>query len=321
LLEAPPSAAFFRPFVSGWLHLNQPITVTMSHLKKQDFRFGRHLKASLKDESVEYFRRLLLDNRPAAELVDSDWTMANDILAVHYSLPAIEGAALRKVKQRDPRGGGLLGHAGIQSMLCWMGDNWVIYRGAWALKHILDDPPPPPPLDVPELSPFEGENRKKTMRDLLAQHTADRRCSVCHRTMDPMGFAFQNFDLSGRWREVEHQRYTRNELDGKIEWRGDGDTRPVDTVGQLPRGEAFMTFAECKALLVEHYLDDIVRGVLKKLTLYATGRKPNALDLAAIDGIMKAHKDRGYRMRDLTKALIRSPVFCDHDHLTPLTSP
>ena len=315
LLADSRSMAFFQPFATQWLNLNQPVTLVMSSLKKQDFRFGRHLKASMKDETIQYVARLISDNRPARELVSSDWTMMNDILSVHYGYPTLDGGHLQKVtlqsRPEDPRGGGILAHAGIQSMLCWMGDNWVIYRGSWVLSHVLDDPPPPPPLEVPELLPFDKANQGKSFRDLLVQHQADSKCSVCHQKMDPLGFAFQNFDLSGRWRNVEHERYHRAELDGKIEWRGDGKTRPVDAVGKLPRGEEFRSFLECKELMATKYRDDIVRGLLKKLTLYGTGRSPDVLDLVAIRNIQHEQSSRDYPMRDVLKALIRSEVFRD----------
>lgn len=316
LIDDPRSEAFFRPFVTQWLNLDQPITLAMSHLKKQDFRFGRHLKASMKEETIQYVRQLFIDNRPARELVSSDWTMLNDILAVHYGREAIGDATLRKVKLEpkadDPRGGGILGHAGIQSMLCWMGDNWVIYRGSWALAHILDDPPPPPPLEVPELDPSAGENKGKPMRVLLRQHQEDPNCAVCHTKMDPLGFAFQNFDLSGRWRDVEHERYHRYELDGKIEWRGEGKTRPTDAVGRLPRGEEFRNYDEFKTLVVRHHLPDVVRGILRNLTLYGTGRQPDVADMATIRLIMEEHHNEGYPLRDTLKALVRSEVFLDY---------
>ena len=129
--------------------------------------------------------------------------------------------------------------------------------------------------------------------------------------MDPLGFAFQNFDLSDRWRNVEHERYHRYELDGKIEWRGEGKTRPVDAAGRLPHGEEFSSFVECKELLAKHYIDDIVRGIMKKLTLYGTGRKPNVLDLRTIRSIMTIDANHQYKIRDLLKALVRSRVFLD----------
>ena len=311
LLASPRSEAFVRPFVTQWLVMGQPITLVMDHINKQDFRFGRHLKASMQEETISYFAQLLAGNAPARELIRSDWTMMNDILAIHYGYPALDGGRLRKITLRsdDPRGGGLLGHAGIQSMLCWMGDNWVIYRGAWTLRHILNAPPPPPPLDVPELNPADGKNAGKTFKELLKQHQADERCSICHKAMDPMGFAFQNFDLSGRWRTVEYERYERKELDGKIAWLGTGNTRPVDATGQLPRGEAFQSFAECKQLIVGKYQDDLVLGLMKNLLLYATGREADVDSLAEIRAIMKQQSPGGYRLRDLIKATVRSRAF------------
>ncbi len=311
LLATPRADAFIRPFVTQWLEMGQPITLAMDHIQKQDFRFGRHLKASMQEETVAYFRELLAANRPAHELIRSDWTMMNDILARHYGYAGIEGAQLRRVTLRadDPRGGGILGHAGIQSMLCWMGDNWVIYRGAWTLRHILNSPPPPPPLEVPELNSADEKNRGKPFREILRQHQEDARCSVCHEKMDPLGFAFQNFDLSGRWRDVEFEKYQREEIDGKIAWLGAGPSRPVDAVGRLPRGETFKSFAECKELMAAKYQDDLVLGLMKKLTLYATGREPDVADLAEIRALMKAHAARGYPLRDLLKGLLRSPVF------------
>lgn len=311
LLADPHSDAFVRPFVRQWLVMRQPITLTMPTLQHQDFRFGRYLKESMQEETIAYVTQMLKDNRPARELIDSDWTMMNDSLARHYGYEGFAHSDLRKTKLRrdDPRGGGLLGQAGIQSMLTWMGDNWVIYRGAWALRHILDDPPPPPPLEVPELDPNEHANRGKPFRELLKQHQADARCSVCHEKMDPLGFAFQNFDLSGRWRDVEFEKYNREEIDGKIAWNGAGKSRPVDVVGQLPRGEAFKSFAEFKQLMVQHYQGDLVRGLLKNLTLYGTGRKPNVAALAEIRTIQNRLRSRRYPLRDLVKAVVRSDVF------------
>jgi hypothetical protein len=249
--------------------------------------------------------------------------MMNDILARHYGYDGVEGGAQRKVKLRadDPRGGGILGHAGIQSMLCWMGDNWVIYRGAWTLRHILDHPPPPPPLEVPELNPSDAKNRGKPFRELLKIHQQDARCAVCHRTIDPAGFAFQNFDISGRWRDVEHESYARSELDGRVAWHGVGKTRPVDAAGRLPRGEEFKTFAEFKRLVVKEYQKDLVRGLLKNLFVYATGRVPGIDDLREIDAILAEHRVREYPLRDLLKAVVRSRAFLDQYDNAPRIQP
>lgn len=310
-LDDPRSRDFLRPFVMQWLELEQPITIAQDHIQKQDFRFARYLKASMREETLAYVERLFAENRPAAELIVSDWTMMNDALARHYGYDGIDGGTFRKVQLRgdDPRGGGILGHAGIQSMLCWMGENWVIYRGAWTLRHILDHPPPPPPLEVPELNPSDGKNKGKPFRELLKQHQEDGRCAVCHRTIDPVGFAFQNFDLSGRWRKVEFESYARSELDGRIAWKGVGKTRPVDTVGNLPRGEGFRTFAEFKQRIVQDYREDLVRGLAKNLMIYATGRLPGIDDLAEIRTLQNDLRAKEYPLRDLLKAVVRSRAF------------
>ncbi|MEM7391391.1 MAG: DUF1592 domain-containing protein, partial [Verrucomicrobiota bacterium] len=314
LLNDPRSEAFFHPFINQWLEMEQPITLVMDYFQKQDFRFGRYLKDSMRKETLAYIARLIRDNRPARELVESDWTMMNNSLAVHYRYDGIEGGELRKVKLRknDKRGGGILAHAGIQSMLCWMGDNWVIYRGAWTARHIIDDPPQLPPLEVPELDPSSGENRGKTFRELMAQHRTDPNCSVCHTQLDPIGFAFQNFDISGRWRDVEHEKYHTEELDGKIAWRGQGKTRPVDANGTMPGGETFSSFDEFKAILLKHYQKAMVRGLMKNFTLYASGRKAGVEEMAEIRRIMEQHEAKGYPLKDLLKGVFRSNAFLEN---------
>lgn len=318
LLADPRSDGFVRPFVTQWLVLDQPITVAMDHIRKEDYRFGRNLKASMREETITYVGRLFAENRPAREFFSSDWTLMNEILARHYGYAGVEGGHLREMKLRpdDPRGG-VLGHAGVQSMLTWMGENWVIYRGAWALRNVLDDPPPPPPLEVPELVPSDGKNQGKPFRELLKLHMADSRCSVCHEKMDPLGFAFQNFDLSGRWRDVEFERYKKGELDGKIEWRGEGNTRPVDAEGALPRGESFKTFAECKQLLAANYTRDLARGLAKRLVLYGTGCKPDVAAMAEVDAILAELGPKGYPLRDLLKAVVRSRTFVENQFKRP----
>jgi mono/diheme cytochrome c family protein len=323
LMADPRSQAFLRPFVTQWLELDQPITIAQDHIQKQDFRFARYLKASMREETIAYVAQLFAENRHARELVLSDWTMMNDTLARHYGYQDIVGGQLRKVKLRpdDPRGGGILGHAGIQSMLCWMGENWVIYRGAWTLRHILDQPPPPPPLEIPELNPSEGKNKGKPFRELLRQHQADARCAVCHKNIDPVGFAFQNFDLSGRWRALEYESYARGELDGRIAWRGVGKSRPVDSAGNLPRGESFKTFSEFKTILAKNYQPDLVRGLLKNFLIYGTGRLPGIDDMHEIASIMKDHRPESYPLRDLLKAVVRSRAFLEQHDTSPASQP
>ena len=306
--------SFIRPFVTQWLEMEQPITLVDDRRGKASYRFRRHLQDSMREETYSYIARLLAENRTARELISSDWTMMNDALARHYGYPGLEGGELRKIKLRkdDKRGGGIMSHAGIQSMLCWMGDNWVIYRGAWTARHILDDPPQLPPLEVPELDSTKGDLKKLTPRELMAYHRKNVNCAVCHTKLDPIGFAFQNFDLSGRWRDVEYASYEVDELDGKVAWRGKGKTRSVDTAGLLPGGEKFRSYNEFKNVLVKHYQQDMVRGLMKNFMLYATGRKPDIDDMAEIKEIMQKNAAKGYPLRDMLLSVFQTEAFLTH---------
>ncbi len=314
LNDARSQDYFIRPFVTQWLEMEQPITLVDDRRGKASYRFRPHLQDSMREETYTYIGRLLAENRPARELISSDWTMMNDALSRHYGYPSLEGGKLRKVQLRkdDKRGGGIMSHAGIQSMLCWMGNNWVIYRGAWTARHILDDPPQLPPLEVPELDTTKGDLKNLTPRELMAYHRKNVNCAVCHTKLDPIGFAFQNFDLSGRWRDVEYASYETDELDGKIAWRGKGKTRSVDTAGLLPGGEKFRTFDEFKDVLVKQYQDDMVRGLMKNFMLYATGRKPDIDDMAEIKEIMQKNAAKGYPLRDMLLSIFQTEAFLTH---------
>ncbi len=315
LLDDPRSrTSFLRPFVTQWLEMEQPITLVDDRRGKASYHFRRFLQDSMREETYAYIGRMLSDDRPARELVSSDWTMMNNTLARHYGYDGIEGGHLRKVNLRkdDKRGGGIMSHAGIQSMLCWMGDNWVIYRGAWAARHILNDPPQLPPLEVPELDATAGDNKYLTARELMALHREDRNCSVCHTKLDPIGFAFQNFDISGRWRDLEHEFYEMDELDSNVAWRGTGKTRPVDTLGELPGGETFTSYDEFKKVVVAHYQEDMVRGLMKNFMLYATGRKPDIDDMAEIESIMHKNKSKDYPIRTMLLAVFQTKAFLEN---------
>ena len=151
-----------------------------------------------------------------------------------------------------------------------------------------------------------------TPRERMAYHREDKNCAVCHVKLDPIGFAFQNFDISGRWRDVEHEFYIVDELDSNVAWRGTGKTRPVDTVGMLPRGEEFRNYDEFKSLVAKEYQDDMVQGLMKNFMLYATGRKPDIDDMAEINEIMEDHADQGYPLREMLLAVFQTKAFLEH---------
>ena len=303
---------FLTAFTTMWLELKQPIQVAYEG-RDPRHKYKGYLIESLRQETIAYHQELLRENLPARALIDSDFAMMNDTTADFYGYPRLSQSSFSKVKLRndDPRGGGLFGHAGIVSMTAFNGVTRPMFRGAWALRTVLDDPPPAPPLEVPDLDPNAGANRGKSMRELLAQHQEDARCAICHKTMDPLGFAFQNFDISGRWRELEYHQYEISQANeaAELQFKGKGDSRPVDCTGQLPRGETFSSFAEMKSLVAENYLDDVVRGYLKRLVLYGVGRSPDVIDMQEIRQIMERQRPKSYPLRDLLKEFIRSRAF------------
>lgn len=313
LLADRRAARFFNSFATQWFDLHLPIRIWQKSFRDPDVHFNQYLIESLRGETSAYLHELLRANLPVRSLVVSDFAMMNDATAHFYGYPRLIGSHFRRVtlRENDPRGGGVLGQAGILSLTTTSGNNWPVYRGAYVLRTLLDAPPPPAPLEVPELDPNQKENVGKPMRELLRQHQANQLCATCHRAMDPLGFGMQNFDISGRWRDVEHERYKFGEANeaSVVTYEGQGKTRPVDTHGQLPRGEMFHSFAEMKTLMAKHYADDLARGYLKRLMLYATGRKPDVADLVEIQTILQATKAGEYPMRDLLKAVVRSRAF------------
>ncbi len=320
LLDHPESMnGFLMPFATMWLALDQPkvlapeLAVDGKEAKPQRatwFQYREHILTGMDRETAAYFGMMLKENLPARELLDSDWLPMNDAMAFHYDYPRIIGHEFQKVKLRpdDPRGGGILGQAGVMSMTTWMGPNWPIYRGAWSLRHVLNHPPPPPPLEVPELNPQDYTGQP--LRVKIAAHTKEAKCAVCHKSIDPVGFAFQNFDVSGRWRGIEaevNQVSTNGEGVTRYEQRG--KMWPVDASGSLPRGEEFKTWKEFKQLAAAHYSEDLARGQLQRYVRYFASREPTVLDEIVLVKLLESHGARQFPMRDMLKDFLTSEIF------------
>lgn len=325
LLDDPDCmSGFLVPFTTMWLALGQPKAVVVEEktpvqnviqaintIQAPNLGlFREHIAAGMNQESPAYFGIMLRENLPARELLDSDWLPMNDAMAYHYGYPRIFGHRFQKVKLRpdDPRGGGILGQAGVMSMTTWMGPNWPTYRGAWALRHVLNNPPPPAPLEVPELD--HKEHKGQPLRAKLAAHTTVASCAVCHKLMDPVGFAFQHFDVSGRWQENEAEinRIVTAE-DGQARYLRTGDTWPVDPSGALPRGETFTTWQEFKRLAAAHYTEDMVRGQLQRYVRFFASREPTVVDEVVLEKLLDRGRERHFPMRDMLKDFLTSEIF------------
>lgn len=255
-------------------------------------------------ETQLFIREMLVNDLSLANLIDSDWTMLNDRLARHYGIAGVQGNQFRKVsldKTKTVRGG-LLTQASILSITSNGTTTSPVVRGVWLLEHLLGTPAPPPPPDVPPIEPdIRGAS---TIQEQLAKHRSIAQCGACHRKIDPYGFALENFDVIGGWREkyralIQEKGRPRAQL---------GDGKPVTSADALPKLGAFKDFAEFRALLVKHE-SLVFKNVAEKLATYALGRAVGFADRDDLDAIVKTTKANGGGMRTMLTTFVQSPLF------------
>ena len=158
-----------------------------------------------------FFQNILREDRSVLELLDANYTFLNQRLAEHYGIPNVYGPQFRKVTLTDPNRGGLLGQGSMLTVTSYPNRTSVVQRGKWILENLLGAPPPPPPPDIPELKPHGKDGRLLTLREQMEQHRANPICAVCHARMDPLGFALENYDGVGKWRD-QGRRHRRSTL-------------------------------------------------------------------------------------------------------------
>jgi len=203
-------------------------------------------------------------------------------------MPGLEGNEFRKVNLPGPKRGGLLGHGSFLTASANGVDTSPVVRGIYVMNKLLDYTPPPPPDDVPEIEP--DVTGATTLREQLVKHRADATCAQCHNKIDPAGFALENFDAIGSWRE---------KYDRKLE---------VDPSGKLPNGQTFSSVDEFRNLVVAKE-ETFARCLTKKLLTYAIGRQLNSGDRPSIDKISTAMTGSGKGLRDLIQAVVASGSF------------
>jgi hypothetical protein len=224
------------------------------------------------------------------ELLDANYTFLNQRLAEHYGIPNIYGPQFRKVTLADGTRGGLLGQGTILTVTSYPNRTSVVQRGKWILDNLLGSPPPPPPPDVPDLVAHAKDGRPLTMREAMEQHRANAICSSCHARMDPIGFALENFDGVGKWRDR------------------DGGS-PINASGKLPGGAQFEGPNGLKKLLVANYAEQFRTTLAEKLLTYALGRGLESYDMPAVRAILRQAGKDDYRMSALIAAVVESTPF------------
>lgn len=292
LLASAGSTEFIESFVSQWLHLRNIDKMPPDEKKYPDFYRISHGYTGTRDAIVKepmlYFQHLLAHNLPISLLIDSDFTIMNDSLADFYGIDGVVSSEFRLVKL-DPglKRGGLLGMAAVLAASANGVDTSPVVRGIFVLDHLLGMPPKSPPEGIPALqSDLRGTT---TVRTMLDKHRTDPSCNSCHKHIDPIGFALENFDASGKWRT----RYPN---------------APIDASGSLPNGKRFTDIVGFKHEL-KSQLDVFADNLVRKLLVYGTGRKMGPMDDGEISHLVMRVKAKGYGLRDLVTEVCRSRIF------------
>jgi len=312
LLADPKSRQFVDAFLGYWLDLRHMADSSPDQELYPEYQLDNALIESMTEETQLYFQELIKDNLGVSHLVDSDFVIVNERLATHYEIEGIRGAAFRPVELSDdsPRGG-LMTQASVLKVTANGTTSSPITRGAWMMDRILGHHIPPPP---PSVQAIESDIRgAKTIRDQLSLHREQESCNVCHVKIDPAGFALENFDVMGGWRD----RYrTTSQGEGEpVEGIGHNGYRfrfrlglPVDATGQLPDGRAFRDIRELKKLLLTNE-EQLARNLVERFVIYATGAPIRFSDRPKVEVILEKSRHDNYGLRTLLHEVVRSDLF------------
>ncbi|MCX7418402.1 MAG: DUF1592 domain-containing protein [Planctomycetia bacterium] len=308
MLKHPNAEQFTTNFVGQWLGLRDIDFTEPSHQLHPEY--DDMLKVSMVRETELFFAEILKNNLSLTNFIASDFTMLNARLAKHYGIPVVDGFAFRRTPL--PPGshrGGVLTMASVLKVTANGTSTSPVMRGAWVLDRILGQPPEPPPENVAALEPdIRGAT---TIREQLAKHRQIESCASCHVDIDPPGFALENFDVIGGWRD--HYRtnsWARHVKEVVIDGRKMPyyDGLKVDPADVLPDGRRFANIDEFKQLLLADK-DQLARALTAKLLIYATGAAPSSTDEPQIKAIVAKVREKNYGLRSLIHEIVASELF------------
>ncbi len=313
MLQHPKAKAFTENFTGQWLSLRDIEATTPD--KSLYPEFEELLKWSSVQETHLFFDELLQQNLSVSNFVDSDFAMLNGRLAIHYGIPDVHGVQFRKVQLKpEYHRGGVLTQASILKVTANGTSTSPVLRGVWVLDRILGQAVPPPPPNVPAVEPdIRGAT---TIREQLAKHRATENCSGCHSRIDPPGFALENYDVIGGWREryrvvADQKDWVKNRVGPLAKYLAGyqyGLGRAVESADTLPDGRHFADLAELKQQLLTDP-ESIARCVVEKLVTYATGQPVGFDDRKAVEQILEESRETNYGLRSLVHAVVASPLF------------
>jgi hypothetical protein len=289
MMASPKARTLTTRFASLWLQLGKFETARPSTEFFPAFTGG--LKRAMREETEMFFDALRTEDRSVLELLDADYTYVNQDLAKHYGIEGVSGPKVRKVALGPgSHRGGLLGMGTMLAATSHTHRTSPTLRGKWILEVLFGTPPPPPPPDAGTIKE-EGRPGKepKSFRELMAMHATRPTCAACHRKIDPLGFALENFDAAGGWRESQ-------------------GGKPLDTTGELPTGEKITGVDELKKT-VRARADAFERNLIEQMMCYALGRDLQGDDEVAVQDVKAALGKDGHRFSALVLGVARSFPF------------
>ncbi|MEM7473973.1 MAG: DUF1592 domain-containing protein [Planctomycetota bacterium] len=309
LLEAPEVQRFVVHFLGNWLDLRN-ITLTQPDENLYP-EFNVFLTESMVEETKAFFTEMLHKDLPTSNIVDSDFLMINQRLAELYGLDGVSGSEIRKVAiDENSVRGGLLTQASLLKITANGTTTSPVVRGTFVLSRLLGDEPPPPPPSVPAIEPdISGAT---TIREQLAAHRSIEQCAGCHQKIDPPGFALENFDVMGGWRD--RYRAIVKASNGASKVIEHGQLRryrmglPVESHGELENGQSFADISEFRALLKLRQRK-LARNLLEQLIVYATGEPVGFADRAEVEAMMDSLESSNYGVRSMVHAIVQSDLF------------
>ncbi|RMF37116.1 MAG: DUF1592 domain-containing protein [Planctomycetota bacterium] len=295
LLQTPRGQQFMSRFASEWLELRDiDFTEPDSRLHPE---FDLIVQASMLAETHAFLDELLHRNAPVHELVTANYTFLNSRLARYYGIRGVQGDALQRIELNpDSHRGGILSHGAVLKVTANGTNTSPVLRGVFVARRILGDDIPPPPANVPAIEPdIRGA---QTIREQLEKHRQAEQCSSCHKRIDPPGFALENFDAAGKWRDF--YPLVRS---GKVQ-RG----QAIDTSYTLASGEHFDGYADFRDLAGQRQ-QDLARNLIQHLLVYGTGARISFADRWEVRELAEQVAEQGYGVRSIVDAVVTSPLF------------
>ncbi|MBI1873933.1 MAG: DUF1592 domain-containing protein [Acidobacteria bacterium] len=283
------SDALASRFAAQWLRLQDLDKINPDVRTYPDF--DEQLKTAMRRETELFFGHIVREDRPVLDLFSADYTFVDERLARHYGIPNVVGNEFRKVAYPDGRRRGVLGHGSILTLTSHADRTSPVLRGKWVMEVLLGTPPPPPPPNVPDLeATAEAEDgRLRTVRERMEQHRANPACASCHRMIDPIGLALENFDVTGAWRI-----------------RDNGT--PVDAASALYDGTPLTGPADLRQALLKRSRV-LIQTFTENLMTFALGRRLGHADMPTVRSIVREAEAADHRLSAFVLAIVKSPAF------------